>query len=211
MTIMSDTVAAKNGVTTQYLARVADDLEQNLKEQERLGTEIAVLQSQLAELEADRAVLVSLQEALGASSAPATPAPAAPEPESAPAATAVDTKDTAAPAKKARAKKPAAVPVQRARKTKTAAAKPAEPRQPSLVTLARDFLTSQTEPRSAAEIAEALAQKHPDRGIKKTVVRTTLEGLVAKNHAQRSKQGSSVFYTAPDPAEPSADSGASSE
>ncbi|TCR26555.1 hypothetical protein EV578_101505 [Streptomyces sp. BK205] len=208
---MSDTVAAKNGVTTQYLARVADDLEQNLKEQERLGTEIAVLQSQLAELEADRAVLVSLQEALGASSAPATPAPAAPEPESAPAATAVDTKDTAAPAKKARAKKPAAVPVQRARKTKTAAAKPAEPRQPSLVTLARDFLTSQTEPRSAAEIAEALAQKHPDRGIKKTVVRTTLEGLVAKNHAQRSKQGSSVFYTAPDPAEPSADSGASSE
>ncbi|MFF4628294.1 hypothetical protein [Streptomyces griseorubiginosus] len=216
---MSDTVAAKNGVTTQYLARVADDLEQNLKEQERLGTEIAVLQSQLAELEADRAVLVSLQEALGASSAPATPAPAAPEPESAPATTAVDKKDTAAPAKKdttapakkARAKKPAAVPVQRARKTKTAAAKPAEPRQPSLVTLARDFLTSQTEPRSAAEIAEALAQEHPDRGIKKTVVRTTLEGLVAKNHAQRSKQGSSVFYTAPDPAEPSADSGASSE
>ncbi|AYC36397.1 BlaI/MecI/CopY family transcriptional regulator [Streptomyces griseorubiginosus] len=208
---MSDTVAAKNGVTTQYLARVADDLEQNLKEQERLGTEIAVLQSQLAELEADRAVLVSLQEALGASSTPATPAPATPEPESAPAATVVDTKDTAAPAKKARAKKPAAVPVQRARKTKTAAAKPAEPRQPSLVTLARDFLTSQTEPRSAAEIAEALAQKHPDRGIKKTVVRTTLEGLVAKNHAQRSKQGSSVFYTAPDPAEPSADSGASSE
>ncbi|MFF7285801.1 hypothetical protein [Streptomyces griseorubiginosus] len=215
---MSDTVAAKNGVTTQYLARVADDLEQNLKEQERLGTEIAVLQSQLAELEADRAVLVSLQEALGASSAPATPAPAAPEPESAPAATVVDKKDTAAPAKntaapakKARAKKPAAVPVQRARKTKTAAAKPAEPRQPSLVTLARDFLTSQSEPRSAAEIAEALAQEHPDRGIKKTVVRTTLEGLVAKNHAQRSKQGSSVFYTAPDPAEPSADSGASSE
>ena len=208
---MSDTVAAKNGVTTQYLARVADDLEQNLKEQERLGTEIAVLQSQLAELEADRAVLVSLQEALGASSAPATPAPAAPEPESAPAATVVDKKGTAAPAKKARAKKPAAVPVQRARKTKTAAAKPAEPRQPSLVTLARDFLTSQTEPRSAAEIAEALAQEHPDRGIKKTVVRTTLEGLVAKNHAQRSKQGSSVFYTAPDPTEPSADSGASSE
>ncbi|MFF7946208.1 hypothetical protein [Streptomyces griseorubiginosus] len=208
---MSDTVAAKNGVTTQYLARVAEDLEQNLKEQERLGTEIAVLQSQLAELEADRTVLVSLQEALGATSAPATSAPAAPEPESAPAATVVDKKNTAAPAKKARAKKPAAVPVQRARKTKTAAAKPAEPRQPSLVTLARDFLTSQTEPRSAAEIAEALAQEHPDRGIKKTVVRTTLEGLVAKNHAQRSKQGSSVFYTAPDPAEASSNGSESSE
>ncbi|WP_141208572.1 BlaI/MecI/CopY family transcriptional regulator [Streptomyces griseorubiginosus] len=217
---MSDTVAAKNGVTTQYLARVADDLEQNLKEQERLGTEIAVLQSQLAELEADRTVLLNLQEALGAAPAPATSAPgaaepesapAAPEPESAPAATVVDKKDTAAPAKKARAKKPSAAPVRKPRKAKTAAAKPAEPRQPSLVTLARDFLTSQTEPRSAAEIAEALAQEHPDRGIKKTVVRTTLEGLVAKNHAQRSKQGSSVFYTAPDPAEPSADSSTASE
>ncbi|MFC8361178.1 hypothetical protein ACFUIY_15045 [Streptomyces griseorubiginosus] len=217
---MSDTVAAKNGVTTQYLARVADDLEQNLKEQERLGTEIAVLQSQLAELEADRTVLLNLQEALGAAPAPATSAPgaaesesapAAPEPESAPAATVVDKKDAAAPAKKARAKKPSAAPVRKPRKAKTAAAKPAEPRQPSLVTLARDFLTSQTEPRSAAEIAEALAQEHPDRGIKKTVVRTTLEGLVAKNHAQRSKQGSSVFYTAPDPAEPSADSSTASE
>ncbi|WP_043218777.1 hypothetical protein [Streptomyces sp. 351MFTsu5.1] len=208
---MSDTVAAKNGVTTQYLARVAEDLEQNLKEQERLGTEIAVLQSQLAELEADRTVLVSLQEALGATSAPATsaptiPAPAAPEAEPASAPTAADKKATAAPARKVRAKKPAAAPVPKARRTKTAAAKAAEPRQPSLVTLARDFLTSQTEPRSAAEIAEALAQEHPDRGIKKTVVRTTLEGLVAKNHAQRSKQGSSVFYTAPDQAAPSADS-----
>lgn len=204
---MSDTVAGKNGVTTQYLARVAEDLEQNLKEQESLGAEIAVLQSQLAELEADRAVLLSLQEALGATSAPA-----APDPEPAPAPLGADKKDTAAPAKKARAKKPAAAPVQKARKNKSAvAAKSSEPRQPSLVTLAREFLTSQTEPRSAAEIAEALAQEHPDRDIKKTVVRTTLEGLVAKNHAQRSKQGSSVFYTAPDSAEASADDGRSSE
>jgi hypothetical protein len=31
-------------------------------------------------------------------------------------------------------------------------------------------------------------------------VRTTLENLVAKNRAQRSKQGSSVYYTAPNTA-----------
>lgn len=222
---MSDAVAAQNGVTTQYLARVADDLEQNLKEQERLGTEIAVLQSRLAELEEDRTVLLSLQEALGATSAPAAPdsepalAPEpAPAPEPAQPPTGADEKATAAPARKARAKKTAsapdtnsaAAPDQKAGKNKTAAKKSPEPRQPSLVTLARDFLTSQTEPRSAAEIAEALAQAHRDRDIKKTVVRTTLEGLVAKNHAQRSKQGTSVFYTAPDPAEPSADDSRSS-
>ena len=31
-----------------------------------------------------------------------------------------------------------------------------------------------------------------------SVIRSTLEGLVARNLAQRSKQGTSVFYTAPD-------------
>ncbi|MEU0412899.1 hypothetical protein ABZ307_34430 [Streptomyces griseorubiginosus] len=209
---MSDTVVAKNGVTSQYLARVAEDLEQNLKEQERLGAEIAVLQSQLADLEADRTVLLSLQDALGAASAPAAPA-AGPTP----APTRADEDDATAPgpteeaqpkkarAKKARAEKPTAAPRKTVAKREATPAKSAEPRQPSLVSLARDFLTSQTEPRSAAEIAEALGRQHPDRNIKTTVVRTTLEGLVAKNLAQRNKQGSSVFYTAPDPTEASAD------
>ncbi|MFC4464651.1 hypothetical protein ACFPH6_08790 [Streptomyces xiangluensis] len=41
----------------------------------------------------------------------------------------------------------------------------------------------------------------PDCGSKETgrqpkVVRTTVEGLVAKGHAHRTKQGSSVYYTA---------------
>ncbi|MDQ0904753.1 BlaI/MecI/CopY family transcriptional regulator [Streptomyces canus] len=115
---------------------------------------------------------------------------------------------TAAPAKdsKARAKKPVEPPRKTAGTHNAARAKSARPQQPSLVSLARDFLASQTEPRSAAEVTEALAQQRPERGIKTTVVRTTLEGLVAKNHTQRNKQGSSVFYTAPDPTEPSADS-----
>lgn len=215
---MSDTVVAKNGVTSQYLARVTEDLEQNLQEQERLGAEIAVLQSQLADLEADRTVLLSLQDALGAASAPVAPA-AGP----APAPTAADEDDATAPgpteeaqpkktrAKKARAEKPTAAPRKTAAKREATPAKSAEPRQPSLVSLARDFLTSQTEPRSAAEIAEALGQQHPDRNIKTTVVRTTLEGLVAKNLAQRNKQGSSVFYTAPDPTEASADNSQGAE
>ncbi|WP_318275557.1 hypothetical protein [Streptomyces pharetrae] len=33
-------------------------------------------------------------------------------------------------------------------------------------------------------------------------MRTTLEGLVAKGQAQRSKQGSSVYYTAADTSAP---------
>ncbi|MGC0373084.1 hypothetical protein [Streptomyces sp. SAI-229] len=69
---------------------------------------------------------------------------------------------------------------------------------PKLVELVRRHLEEQREPRSAAEIAGALEQAHPERSVKTTVVRSTLEGLVARNQAQRTKQGSSVFYTTPD-------------
>jgi hypothetical protein len=74
--------------------------------------------------------------------------------------------------------------------------------QPTLVELVRGHLAGQQEPRSAAEVAAALAEAHTGRTIKTTVVRTTLEGLVARNQAQRTKQGTSVYYTAPDAPEP---------
>ncbi|MEX1658879.1 hypothetical protein ABZ960_37935 [Streptomyces pseudovenezuelae] len=199
---MTDTTAVENGVTSQYVARVADDLEDNRKEQERLGAEIAALQSQLASLDKDREVLLSLQKTLGAASVPAAPeADGAPSPTATAATAAVDGQTPVTPAKgrKARAKKSVPAPRKAEGTAKKASVKTAAPQQPSLVSLTHEFLAGQTEPRSAAEVAEALAQQHPDRGIKATVVRTTLEGLVAKNRAQRSKQGSSVFYTAPDP------------
>ncbi|MFF6996424.1 BlaI/MecI/CopY family transcriptional regulator [Streptomyces sp. NPDC008313] len=68
--------------------------------------------------------------------------------------------------------------------------------RPTLVSLVHDHLRSQSEPRSAAEIATALDRAHPDRTVKATVVRTTVEGLVAKGLVERGKQGSSVFYVA---------------
>ncbi|MFD9109948.1 hypothetical protein [Streptomyces bottropensis] len=90
--------------------------------------------------------------------------------------------------------------------SKSTASKSAAPKkdQPTLVELIRRHLTEQSEPRSAAEVAAALTQAHPDRRIQTNVVRTTLEGLVAKSNAQRSRQGSSVYYTAPDAPEQSA-------
>jgi hypothetical protein len=69
-------------------------------------------------------------------------------------------------------------------------------KQPTLVDLVRNHLTGTNEPRSAAEITTALGQAHPQRGVKATVVRNTLENLVARGQAERSKQGSAVFYTA---------------
>ncbi|MFE1295884.1 hypothetical protein [Streptomyces sp. NPDC058731] len=131
-----------------------------------------------------------------------TKAPAAKAAEAkAPAAKAAEAKAPAAKvaeAKAAGAARGGAKKKQAAAKKSTARTSPAAGGAPKLVELVRQHLTEQKEPRSAAEVAEALGQAHPQRSFKTTVVRTTLESLVARNHAQRTKQGSSVFYTAPE-------------
>ncbi|MFD7934094.1 hypothetical protein ACFV4T_06095 [Streptomyces sp. NPDC059755] len=206
--------ASTTELTSQYTAQVTADLERNTKEQERVGVEIAALQEQLASLQRDHAVLVNIQQAIDAVPVPDTTAPPsgnvpvpAPRKKAAPSGTGKRTR----PSKKTQpSRQTAAQSAQSADKAagksagKTAGkpsagkAEVAQPAQPTLVDLVRRHLTEQSEPRSAAEIATALGQAHPERAIKTTVIRTTLEGLVAKTQAQRSKQGSSVFYTAAD-------------
>ena len=199
---MSQTMAASTGVTSQYAAQVTTDLEHNAKEQERISEDIAALQEQLAGLQHDHAVLLNVQQALGIAAVPAQPV-AAPEtaPVPAPRENAAPGPDTdagkpaevtkargSARAKKQTAKKgPALKPAGKAAGTKEA--------RSTLVDLVRRHLSEQSEPRSAAQLTEALAHAHPQRGIKSTVVRTTVESLVAKGLAHRSKRGSSVFYT----------------
>ncbi|MGI5461212.1 hypothetical protein ACQEWB_50325 [Streptomyces sp. CA-249302] len=185
-------------LTSQYSAQVASDLERNLKEQEHLSGEIEALQARLASVQQDHTVLVNLQKALGVP-APGV-APAAEPAASVPAARKKTTSTSGT------AKQPAA-PKKRTGK-KTAAKAPAtSSASPTLVDLVREHLTGQSEPRSAAEITAALEQLHPERTLKTTVVRTTLEGLVAKNQAQRTKQGASVFYTAPETTAPNTPDG----
>ncbi|MEU0822986.1 hypothetical protein [Streptomyces mirabilis] len=186
-------------LTSQYIAQVTGDLERNAKEQERIGLEIEALQEQLHALQHDHTVLVNMQQALGGANpaaeadtagVPSVPHQASAEPkQSKPKAAATGAKKTAS--KKPAAKAPSA-------KASTAATKP------TLVDLIRGHLEQESEPRSAAEITTALTQTHPDRSVKTTVVRTTLEGLVAKSHAHRTKQGSSVFYTTAAASEPAA-------
>ncbi|MCX5335902.1 BlaI/MecI/CopY family transcriptional regulator [Streptomyces sp. NBC_00140] len=186
---MSENTSTSTELTSQYTAQVTTDLEHNLKEQERIHQEIAALQEQLTTLQHDHAVLVSMHQALGLTvpTIEAAPAPAA-----------------AAPAKKARARKAPQPKKGTTAKASASATTKAEAKsaEPTLVSLIRDHLAAQSEPRSTAEIADTMGQTHPDRGIKATVVRTTLEGLVAKGLVQRVKQGSSVYYTASDAAQP---------
>ncbi|MFC8872512.1 hypothetical protein ACFUAC_33470 [Streptomyces sp. NPDC057148] len=230
-------------LASQYSVQVTDDLERNLKEQERISAEITALQQQLAALQHDHALLVNMQQALGITPPPAADSPTVPAPRDGataePAAgkrtrgrrTTAAPKRAAAPkpgakpggkssgkpaAKSAARAKPAAksaksAPRQASKPSakatgKTAVEKPSPQAasaqqaaaQPTLVELVRTHLTEQSEPRSAAEITTALGQAHSERTIKTTVVRTTLEGLVARNQAQRTKQGTSVYYTATD-------------
>ncbi|WP_405876594.1 BlaI/MecI/CopY family transcriptional regulator [Streptomyces sp. NBC_01136] len=197
---MSEIKAHATGLTSQYIAQVTGDLERNAKEQERIGKDIESLQEQLHALQHDHTVLVTMQQALGganpAAEADTTAAPSVPHQASAEPKQSKPKKAAATSAKKTAAKKPAAQ-VSSVKASATAA-------KPTLVDLIRGHLEQQSEPRSAAEIAAALTQAHPDRTVKTTVVRTTLEGLVAKSHAQRTKQGSSVFYTAAAASEPAA-------
>ncbi|MER7951915.1 BlaI/MecI/CopY family transcriptional regulator [Streptomyces sp. NPDC096079] len=142
-------------LTSAYSSKVADDLEHNAAEQERIRGELARLTAELDELMHDHGVLVKLQQALQAG--------------------------TSASDRQ--------VPRQKAAKNSGAA-------KTTLVELIRDHLTLSSTPCSASEVTTALSGQLPDRHIQTTVVRTSLENLVAKGHARRSKQGSSVFYTA---------------
>lgn len=281
------TMQSATELASQYSVQVTDDLERNVKEQERVSAEITALQQQLAALQHDHTLLVNMQQALGITS---PPSPSAPEPaaaaeaatvpaprggaQSRPAAgksarsrkAAAAPKRAAAPKAGAKAvskpsakkatdkttaktvdktpaktpaktptktvdKAPAKAPAQAVDKTpaksadkapgKTAAksagkpaAKKAAPRdagRPTLVELVREHLAGQREPRSAAEVTTALSEAHSGRTVKTTVVRTTLEGLVAKNQAQRTKQGTSVYYTATEPAAPEGAQAAAAE
>ena len=193
---MSERTTAATGLTSQYIAQVAGDLESNFKEQERIGAEIAALQEQLTALQQDHSVLVNVQQALGVTNEPDGPSAAT---ESA-AVSSPQQQTEAAPPSKRRTRKTTAVRETTA--TKPAAHKPTPKAgttadRLTLVELIRRHLAEQNEPRSAAEISTALSQAHPERGIKTKVVRVTTEGLVAKSQAQRTKQGASVFYTAP--------------
>ncbi|MEU9609335.1 hypothetical protein [Streptomyces sp. NPDC048057] len=214
---MSDNTTSSTELRSQYINQVASDLERNTKEQERITAEITALQEQLTTLQHDHTVLVNMQGALG------VPAKATEPAESGKATVPAPRKRSTAASgtRKAAKKSPAARPAAKGAAVKSAAPKAAAPKaaaskgaakkggaakesaaksavQPTLVELIRLHLVEQGEPRSAAEVTAALSKVHPDRTIKATVVRTTLEGLVARNLAHRSKQGTSVFYTTPD-------------
>ncbi|WP_438297214.1 hypothetical protein [Streptomyces sp. HUAS TT7] len=175
---------------SQYAVQVQKDLESNAAERERIAAELDVLQGKLKELEDNHALLTAMQQTIGSATVPA-------------AKTRKKTSETARARRVPRARTsaettPATGPKER--QTKPMVGKPTGGRGsgPTLRDLVAEHLAGSGQPASAAEITTALVAAHPGRNIAATVVRNTLENLVAKGAAQRTRQRRSVFYSRPD-------------
>ncbi len=191
-----DTSADNTNLKSQYAAQITADLERNSTDHERLSSEITTLQQQLLVLENNRVLLLGMRQSLGDEAAGDVPDSAE-----------VSSSANGSSAARKSAKTPTARKPKRKNGTTSTGRKQAAPDksrtnrarkagEPTLGHLIRDDLTQHGEPRSAAEITTALTQTLPDREIKATVVRSTLEALVAKGEAYRTKQKRAVFYSA---------------
>ncbi|MGW3622954.1 hypothetical protein [Streptomyces sp. NPDC000880] len=166
---------------SQYATQVDADLERNTREQEHIRSEAAALQAQLEALQKDHELLVSLKATLGAP--PMKEAKKAKEPKTATVPRARRTRTSTNTDKRPRK---TARPKTEAKANKTA---------PPLRELVVAVLAGHQEPRSVAEVAQELAQAHPERALSVTVVRNALEASVAKNQSERTKQQKSVYYS----------------
>jgi glycerol-3-phosphate cytidylyltransferase-like family protein len=175
---VSDIAVQADDLASQYVARVEQDLTENAEEQERIDRDIKALQQRFNALQRDRTVLLGVRMALrsqgGEAPAPSTSAVHSAEMPNA----------------------------EKLNEEQAASTQPVTPKthevakasKITLVDLVCSHLSSQSEPRSAAEVSMDIAQNHPDRTVKITVVRATLEALVAQGRVRRTKQGRSVFY-----------------
>ncbi|MET8454120.1 hypothetical protein [Streptomyces sp. NPDC005209] len=199
-------------IQDKYAGRFATDLEANCGEQESLRV-------RLEQLQAEEEVLLRLQSALAAvpadpgSAASGAPDAAVTEPQDlthAPEEAAVpqprhqETSSSGVPAKKSTVKRTA--PARKAAK-KTTAKEPADKSaakkaaEPSLGDLLKQILDRHPgEPRTAAEVTSELEKEYPERARNATIVRNTLERLVAKSAVERTKQKSTVLYASHGPA-----------
>lgn len=170
---------ATNNLGDVYADRIRADLD-------RVDAEIAEMRSKLDRLAADRAWLTELLDRLPAPS----PSPGVPSAADPPAAMPVSPEVPAA--------RVAAEPVA----SSSGPASSSAPRRrrgtggPTLVERVVRYLEGRTEPTSVLEVTRLLNNEDDrDRTVSTVVVRNTLEALVARGIADRSKDGRSVHYT----------------
>ncbi|MFG2525909.1 hypothetical protein [Streptomyces sp. NPDC048527] len=184
------TVNTASDVKAEYEQKVADDLATNRSEQDRVRAELTRLQEELLQLEGSEQVLVKMQAALGVSSTPT----AKPGRKAAKVPAARDSKSKGAAEKAAHSPKTDANPARGRKNAARKAGSEGGVSEPTWIELIRSYLATQSEPKSSAEIAAAVAKENPQRDVQVTVVRNTLELGVARGLVERRKQGRSVYY-----------------
>jgi predicted transcriptional regulator len=205
---MSEAVLNGESLQTRYVAEVAADLQKNAENHQRVTALIAELQGQLKVLERDREMLLHLQAAISSKNGSSAPRhleeagadAGAPEQDATEVGPVNGKAGAEAPGTKAsRVAKKAVLslvgkstPSKPEAKNGKATDKAGPGTAPTLVELVHDYLGQQTEPKSVAEVAEAVST--PQRPVAGTGARAALEGLVKKSAVVRSRQGSSVYY-----------------
>ncbi|MGW3247606.1 hypothetical protein [Streptomyces sp. NPDC001070] len=211
---------SNNTIQDRYATRLAEDLDNNANEQEKVRVQLAELRSQLAQLEQERAWLTQLQGTVAGAPIAAAPEQPAGETSAAEHVGKPQVAPSVQPVPRPRGRKtPTGEPAARkAEKKKTAPKAGRKPKpggsqsstEPTLRSLVVDILAASSEPRMVSEFVDALAKQHPHRATPSApVVRNALESLVAKGLAERARQQGSVFYTPVTP--PVADAGDVSE
>jgi len=206
--LVTSAMSTVQGLQAAYGDRVAADLQHNSEEHERISGQVAALQAQLEELEGERQMLLSVQQAILSSDGRQNAVrDERYEQADAPAPSTASTSSTSSPrlprsrkAESAERPKTSAGRKSAAKKreTKKPETKKPETKKPEKAQKVTDLVESRLaehgEPQSAAEVAAAVSTK--ERPVTVISVRTALEGLVRRSAAYRSKQGRAVYYEA---------------
>ncbi|WP_406073115.1 hypothetical protein [Streptomyces virginiae] len=180
------------GIQDDYAQQIASDLSVNQTAQEQVRSELQRLQEELRQLEENSTVLLKMQDALGVTAKSAS-SPAAKRVAK---RAAVPSARSASPAGKKAAASKTAGPAKatRARKSPVKATPATKDAGPSWLELITSVFAGETEPKSAAEVAETVSTAYPARKVQAAVIRNTLEQGVSRGVLERSKQGRSVYY-----------------
>ena len=201
--LVTSAMSTVQGLQAAYGDRVAADLQHNSEEHERISGQVAALQAQLEELEGERQMLLSVQQAILSSDGRQNAVrDERYEQADAPAPSTASTSSTSSPrlprsrkAESAERPKTSAGRKSAAKKRETKKPETKKPEKAQKVTdLVESRLAEHGEPQSAAEVAAAVSTK--ERPVTVISVRTALEGLVRRSAAYRSKQGRAVYYEA---------------
>ncbi|MGV9253611.1 hypothetical protein [Streptomyces sp. NPDC003697] len=214
---MTDETSATT-IQDRYAQQVTADLEKNRAEQQEVTTQLQLLQTRLEQLRSEETWLAGVQASLAGPGGAQDSSPAddgaecgsseTPEQASLPQQLGRGRKKVAQPAggrrtaqkrtaaetatKKVTAKKTSAQAAGAKSAVSTAAT-------PALGVLLKAILDGHAgEPRTALEIGEELERRYPERARNVTIVRNTLERLVAKGEIERTRQKRTVLYSSTD-------------